>query len=568
MVLSAGTAAQTAGHESHEGLWTARQRYGPDVQGSLLILQQDGELRADIGGFSVPVHRQGSSLEFTLPDGKGRFRGLLSGKDIVGQWIQPTTVSSGSQYSIPVQLRADGRERWRGEIVPLADRMTHFLPVTRGADGGLATYLRNPERNIGRFIPVSRIEVDGENVRLIGTRRGSQEETVLATGRRDAEAGVLSIPINGRTFDFERDADESSPFYPRSRSSQRYRYSPPVRLDDGWPVATLEEEGISREAIERFIQMLIDMPMENVSSSQIHSVLIARHGRLVLEEYFHGHGRDMPHDTRSAAKSWTAVLLGAAMQSGIPIRLDTPVYETMQSPLSSDLDPRKRAMTLEHLITMTAGFFCDDNNPDAPGNEDVMQEQTAEADWYRYTLNVPMVSAPGERIVYCSAEANLAAGMLERVAGEPLPELFERLIARPLQMDRYHLFLTPTGSAYGGGGHRFLPRDFLKLAQLMVNDGRWDGRQVISPEWVRQSGAALRNLTPTQTYGYLWNSVAYPYRGRKIHAYFAGGNGGQIFMGIPELDLVIGFTGGNYSDPALFVPQRVFVPEHILPAVN
>jgi CubicO group peptidase (beta-lactamase class C family) len=158
--------------------------------------------------------------------------------------------------------------------------------------------------------------------------------------------------------------------------------------------------------------------------------------------------------------------------------------------------------------------------------------------------------------------------MLRKIAGEPLPGLFYRLVARPLRMSNYHLLLSPTGEAYGGGGHHFLPRDFLKLAQLMVNDGRWDGRQVISREWARRSGSALRNLTRSQQYGWLWNSVEYPYKGRKVRAFFAGGNGGQIFMGIPELELVIGFTGGNYADPALFIPQRVFVPEYILPAVD
>jgi CubicO group peptidase (beta-lactamase class C family) len=134
-------------------------------------------------------------------------------------------------------------------------------------------------------------------------------------------------------------------------------------------------------------------------------------------------------------------------------------------------------------------------------------------------------------------------------------------------MSNYHLLLQPTSEAYGGGGHHFLPRDFLKLAQLMVNEGRWNGRQIMSREWARRSGSALRDLSRIQQYGWLWNSVEYPYKGRKVRAFFAGGNGGQIFMGIPALDL-IGFTGSNYSDPALFVPQRVFVPERILPAVH
>ena len=108
----------------------------------------------------------------------------------------------------------------------------------------------------------------------------------------------------------------------------------------------------------------------------------------------------------------------------------------------------------------------------------------------------------------------------------------------------------------------------MKLAQLMLNEGRWNGRQIISWEWARKSGSALRNLTTTQQYGWLWNSVEYPYRGRTVRAFFAGGNGGQISMGIPALDLVIAFTGGNYSDPAAFIPQRALVPELILPTVN
>jgi len=330
----------------------------------------------------------------------------------------------------------------------------------------------------------------------------------------------------------------------------------------------VEEVGISRAGIEAFIQRLIDAPMKSVSASQIHSVLIARGGKLVVEEYFHGHHRDMPHDTRSAAKSLLAALVGAAMHVGIKVGESTPVYETMLGKLPEGLDPRKRAMTLGHLLTMTGGHFCDDNNDDAPGNENTMQDQEREPDWYRFILALPMDRTPGEKLVYCSVDAHLAGGVLAKVAGEPLPELFDRLMARPMRMGPYHVLLSPTGDGYMGGGSQFLPRDFMKLAQLMANDGKWGETRILSSEWVRKSGAALRSLGKVQQYGYLWNSAEYPYRGRTVRAIFAGGNGGQIFMAIPELELAIAFTGGNYADAALFIPQRVLVPEHILPAVE
>lgn len=545
---TARAAAQAA--PDLQGLWAATLRLGPDIRGTLIVHRAADGWRADIAGYSVPaqVNRGAQSVSFTLPDGKGSFHN--------GHWFQ------SERYATPVTLAPDGPNRWRGTITPLDSRLTFYLPITRQSDGTLRTYLRNPERNLGRFIRVSRIETNGADVRLIG-RRGPAD-TTLAQGRY--EDGVLSISFRGQTFDFARDKDSSSAFYPRGNPGERYHYRLPLRIDDGWPVAPPESVGMSRDAIERVVQMLIDMPMDSLSTVQIHSLLMARHGKLVVEEYFHGYDRDRPHDLRSASKSWTATLIGAAMQAGIPLRLATPVYATMLDSVPADLDPRKRAMTLEHLLTMTAGFNCDPDDPSS-ADEDQIADQDSITDWFRHTLAVPLVSAPGEKIFYCSAEPNVAGGMLAKVAHEPQAVLFERLIARPLRMRTYHLWLNPSGEAYGGGGHRFVPRDFMKLAQLMLNDGRWNGKQIVSREWARRSTAPLRDLTPTQQYGYLWNSMAYDYKNRKVRAFFAGGNGGQIFMGIPELDLVIAFTGGNYSDPATFTAQRLFVPQYLLPAV-
>ncbi|MDB5972714.1 MAG: beta-lactamase [Hydrocarboniphaga sp.] len=144
---------------------------------------------------------------------------------------------------------------------------------------------------------------------------------------------------------------------------------------------------------------------------------------------------------RSAAKSLTAVLIGANIEKGAAISPATPVYRTMDAAQAPGLDPRKHAMTLEHLLTMSSGFACDDRDPQAPGNEDVMQDQQAQPDWYRYALDLPMASAPGEQTVYCSTAPNLAGGVLAKVTGERLEDGIDRLIARPLQFGPYALDL-------------------------------------------------------------------------------------------------------------------------------
>ncbi len=549
------------------GLWEASRSWGPEVKGTLVLIERDGKLGADIAGFAVPVTRSGRDLRFELPDDKGSFRGREAGREIHGFWMQPATAARGALYAVPVTLRKDGAA-WRGEVRVLEDRYSAYFPVTRAADGTLATYLRNPDRNDGVFNPVRSVSLDGEIVKFVGRRGDGKDRTFFEGSYRDGRLNV-AFPNRGGLYEFRKvDGEGANPFFPRGKAAGTYRYAMPLQRDDAWPIATPEDVGLSRAALEKLVQYLVDMPMDSVHTSQVHSVLVARRGKLVLEEYFHGYHRDLPHDTRSASKSILSVMVGAAMRAGVKVGPETLVYETMLGGVPAGGDERKKSMRLEHLLTMTGGHFCDDSNPDAPGNEDAMQDQDRERDWYRFILALPMDRTPGEKIVYCSVDAHLAGGVLAKAAGEPLPELFDRLIARPLRMDHYAIFLAPTGEGYTGGGWQLTSRDFLKIAQMMMNGGTWDGRRIVSKEWVEKSTAALRNLSPRQQYGYLWNSVEYPYQDRKVRAFFAAGNGGQIFMAIPELDLAIAFTGGNYADAALFIPQRKMIPEMILPAVE
>ena len=560
------SAAQPAASTDWVGLWEANRSFGPEVRGEI-VFSPRGAWVADIAGYAAPVETSGGAYAFELPGGRGAFRGKVVGGELRGFWIQPPTGVSGRSYASPVTLRKS-LGHWRGEVRPLDTNFTWYLPVTRAADGSLAGYLRNPQRNAGVFDRVERLEPDGERVRLVG-KRGAREETVTLFEGRVAD-GRFSVPFTNRggLYEFSKTDDPLSAFYPRGRNAPRYRYAPPIARDDGWPVATLEEVGISRPAIEALVQRLAEAPQTALRDGQVHSVLVARHGKLVLEEYFHGHHRDMTHDLRSAAKSIASALVGAAMHAGIKVSEDTPVYETMLGRLPADIDARKRAMTLGHLLTMTGGHHCDDNDENAPGNEDVMQEQSREPDWYRYILALPMDRTPGEKLVYCSVDAHLAGGVLAKAAGEPLPELFDRLVARPMKMGTYHIMLSPTGEGYMGGGSQLLPRDFLKIAQVMADGGQWQGKRIFSAEWARKSGEGSREIVKDQRYGYLWNSYDYPYKGRRVHAVFAAGNGGQISMAIPELGLAIAFTGGSYNLRALFIPQRELIPQVILPAVE
>jgi len=471
-----------------------------------------------------------------------------------------------------VTLTKDGQNIWHGDVSPLDDAFTFYLMIKVREDGSVGAFLKNPERNLGRFIRVDRIEREGGSVKLFSADSAAEKRRVLVEGKYDADREVISIyiPNRGGTFDFRRiGANEASDFYPRGRPTATYVHAPPLASDDGWQIASLEDVGISREGIRKFIQMIIDTPIDSVSSQEIHGVLIARHGKLVLEEYFHGEHRDKPHDTRSAAKSLTSTLFGASIKAGIPVNASSPVYQVMNGGVfPPDLEPRKKALTVETLLTMSSGLDCDDSDPKSPGSEDFMVDESGETDYYKYTLTLKMIRNPGEKAVYCSVQPNLVGGVLARASKQSLATLLQNLIAEPLQIKRYYMNLTPTGDAYMGGGVRFLPRDFMKLGQLHINGGTWNGRKVLTPEWSRRATSHLVEIG-ARKYGYQWWVENYPYRGRTVRAFFAGGNGGQIVMGIPELDLVIAFYGGNYSDPAIsFIPQNVYVPQYILPAVD
>ncbi len=356
-----------------EGLWEAKRRFGPDVHGALAITQAADGWRAEVAGMRAPARVSGDTVSLELPNHAGGLIAYLS-KDrstISGHWIQPAIVSSGNEYASPIILKRDASRHWTGNVVPIDDTMTMYLVIRKRPDGTLGAFLRNPERNLGRQLRVDRIETAGTEVRMIGKWNGNGTERVLGSGVLNDDGFSLFLSGRGGTFDFRKVRDnEYSDFYPRGRPTGSYSYTRPATTGDGWETGTLEAAGLSEDTLSSFMRAMVNLPMDSLSSQQIHAVLIARHGKLVLEEYFHGEDREHAHDTRSAAKSVTSTLAGAAIHAKRGVTLASPAYAIMNGGKFPDtIQSRKRRITLEHLLSMSSGIDCDDGDDKSPGNE-------------------------------------------------------------------------------------------------------------------------------------------------------------------------------------------------------
>ncbi len=558
------------------GMWEGKRIAGPEIQGDLFIKLESDHWLVDVAGYKLSIPTKGvdtsTELSFSIPGNRGSFSGKLdhATRQIKGHWTQPGTINNGMPHASPVILIPEGDKRWRGEIVPLLDEFSLFLSVWKRQDDSLGAFFRNPDRGFGVFYNLDRVERVGDSVRWIGQFFRNSEETVLAEAQY--QTGRMAVNIRGNLYDMRLLTNDSdSHFYARGKFPEPYQYTPPPFIpEDGWQIGSLQKAHIDEKIISQFIDEIVLKPADSIDDPYIHGMLIARSGKLVLEEYFHGFHRNKAHDTRSASKSLASVLAGAVIHSGAPLALTSPVFQTILGKTASNetaTDLRRQKINLEHLLSMSSGLDCDDGDSSSKGNEGTMQSQEKQADWYRYTMDLDMVREPGEKAVYCSAGMNLVGSVLAAASGRKLEELFLELIASPLQINHYYLNLSPTGQPYLGGGIYWRPRDFMKLGQLMLNGGTWNGRRIISKDYAKKSISAIYQMQD-KGYGYAWWSLQYPYKDRQVTAFFAAGNGGQIVMGIPDLELLVAFYAGNYSHRTLLRIQQEFVPDYILPALN
>lgn len=552
--------AARSGPVNWQGVWVAEKRFGQDISGPVTLSRTPQSWVAVIEGDNVPVERREAadgSVDWTFSFfDQGRFVGHQADarSRIRGHWIQPPGPVQNHSYATPLDFEAfDGGAGYRGTIVPYVQEVTLNIPLIAepgdiaGVNQRYRTFLREPERNLGMWFRIETVDVVGEELRF---RNAGGELLASARSVKPGERFSMVFPRFGETLDFTRRGRDAAPtFYPRRSAAPVTKLYRPADVADGWQTAEPDSTGLNTGLLTDLVASIAASDPVGLREPYIHALLIAHHGKLVTEEYFHGYDRDQPHDSRSAGKTIGSALLGIALHKGIFQSLDTPVYplfggvERFANP-----DPRKSLMTLRHLVSMSSGLDCRDDNPDSPGNEDTMQSQDAQPDWYRYALDLPMVSAPGDSSFYCTAGINLIGGALQRATDVSLPRFFQEHFADPLEIPYYQMNLSPTHDAYMGGGIRLRPRDFLKLGQVYLNGGVWKGRRLVSQEWVRQSAAAHSAMNQPGDYGYGWWRQTFDVDGRQIDTYFASGNGGQMLFVVPDLDMTVMIQAGNYSD--------------------
>ncbi len=264
------------------------------------------------------------------------------------------------------------------------------------------------------------------------------------------------------------------------------------------------------------------------------------------------------HTLQSVTKTITSVVIGTAVTRGEFPSLDTPMLSFFDTTKIQNIDDRKRRITIRHLLTMTDGFDWRENLPYTdPKNTTVAMEGSY--DWIKFTLDQPMAREPGELWNYNSGASQLLAHIFRRATQTDIEEYAARHLFAPLGIERWFWKRTPAGLVDTEGGLYLEARDLAKIWYLFVKNGTWDGKQVLSPDWVRSSVApakAVASAPNAPRYGYKWWLYRNP-RDSTRFIWAGSGFGGQVPLAIPEDDMVVVFNGWNIlpGRPALRLGQ-------------
>lgn len=342
-------------------------------------------------------------------------------------------------------------------------------------------------------------------------------------------------------------------------------FAVPALIGDGWEREAPEQAGFDAAKLQATLAAIAD------GSINLHGVIVERHGRLVAELYRKGKDKSVYglfatntdfgpttlHDTRSVGKSVIDLLLGIAQQQGKLGSLATPAIDFY--PEYADLaTPQVKAITLEHLLTMSSGFKWSEGQS-GPDDEHRLYWKWSPS---RYVLSRPIAAPPGAAFNYNSGGNLLLADILTRVTHAPLKDFARKNLFEPLGITDWEWTGDLHGRPMSFTGLRMRPRDMAKIGLLVLNHGRWNGKQIVPADWIADS---LRSRISTgfdgMGYGYQWWTGTVAWNGRTLPWAAAFGNGSQRIFVVPDLDLTVVVTAGAYGDMRVVRRVNAFIQE-------
>ena len=276
----------------------------------------------------------------------------------------------------------------------------------------------------------------------------------------------------------------------------------------------------------------------------------------------------------SCTKSFTSACIGIAIEKGFIKSVDQSVFDYL--PNHQELKTNnKNYITIEHLLTMTSGLAWDEWNAAHGGQltNDYDQLYVVD-DQIKAVLESPWWAPPGEFFTYNGGGIVILGEILKNATGMNMDEFAKKYLFEPLRIDSVSWWSYPNGRLETASSLSITPRDMLKFGVLYLNNGNWNGEQIIAPKWVEKSSTIYKNNvginlpiedSRINAYGYTWWISELEYNGKKTKMYRANGWGGQTIMIIPELEMVVVFTSGNWAKKSKLF--RLF-RNYILPSVQ
>jgi CubicO group peptidase (beta-lactamase class C family) len=303
----------------------------------------------------------------------------------------------------------------------------------------------------------------------------------------------------------------------------------------GWAVSTPEAQGIDSDVLANAMDTI------RARHLPVHSLLVERHGAIVLDAYFHPFADNQLQDVASITKSVLSTVVGIAVGERRFANLNTPVL-ALYPDAEAQNDPWKSNITLAHLLSMTSGLDC---STDRTSGHNFLQQMEQSAHWASFALERREMSAPGSDFTYCAGNMQVVSAALTHIAGENAASLAQRELFAPLGIEHAVWPADGDGNSHGFADLKLQPRDMAKLGYLWLHRGRWEGRQLVPASYLRAAFTPHARLESGVAYGYgMW---IYSKRG---HAggppdIEANGSGGQRIAVIPSEDMVVVITGSG-----------------------